>query len=607
MNSPSPRQPARTLLAAGLIVAAVAWVFAPAMHGMWLWDDQEYITQNRLLRSVAGLGRIWTGSAGVNYFPLTSTVQWVQWHLWKDNPFGYHLTNIALHALGALLAWRLFSRLGVRQAWLGGLLFAVHPLTAESVAWVSEIKNTLSLPLLLLAADCYVRFDQRPEPEQVRAFAANGTYVASLALFLAALLSKSTVAMFPLVLLLYVWWKRGRIAKSDVAAVAPFFALSLGLGLVTVEFEHSRSIGRHVLELGGFLPRAAGAGLAILFYAFKSLFPVGLSPIYPRWPVNPPRPWEFLPWPVLGLAFAWMWNKRKTGGRHALLGTGFFLASLAPVLGFVPMAYLRIAQVADHFAYISLIAVAGLAAAGTQAWNGRLGRSLQTFAIGILACVCVWFAILTHRYAAVFHDEKTLWTYTLARDPASWQARNNLGNKLLNDGRLEEAIAEFKEALRLNPSDAEAHDNLGCALSRQHRLDEAIDQYRQALEIDPGYPQALNNLGSALADSGRLDEAVGKYEAALALKPEFAEACNNLGTALAQAGRAEKAAGCFARAVALEPDYAEAHDNLGVCLVQLRRVPEAIAQFETAVRLRPDDADARSHLEAARRIAAGQR
>ena len=286
---------------AALIALAGCWVFSPALRGPWIWDDDLYITGNTLLRSAAGLGKIWCSPTGVNYFPITFTLQWLEWQAWGDNPVGYHCVNIGLHLLGSFLLWRLLFKLDIRHAWLGGLIFAVHPLAVESVAWISEQKNTTSLPLLLLATGAWIDYDR----ERSR-----GAYVTSVLLFLAAMLCKSTVAMFPFVLLLYAWWRRGRIGLSDLKASIPFFAVSLGLGLVTVWFERYRAMsGLEIVEAGGIFNRIAGAALAVVFYFSKSVVPFGLSLIYPPWTLGPLWLGQLLSWLLICAVSGWLWGE----------------------------------------------------------------------------------------------------------------------------------------------------------------------------------------------------------------------------------------------------------------------------------------------------------
>jgi protein O-mannosyl-transferase len=610
-------KPGSVWIRAALIVLAGCWVFSPALHGPWIWDDDLYITHNTLLRSAAGLGSIWSSPTGVNYFPITFTLQWLEWQAWGDNPVGYHCVNIGLHLLGSFLLWRLLFKLGIRHAWLGGLIFAVHPLAVESVAWISEQKNTMSLPFLLLAMIAWIDWDNVAQASSLRrrdserrlprhsprsadeggprttggyASASPAYYLLSFLLFLAAMLCKSTVAMFPFILLLHAWWRRGRISLSDLKASIPFFAISLGLGLVTVWFERYRAMsGLEIVEAGGIFTRIAGAGLAVVYYFSKSVVPFGLSLIYPPWTLGPLWLAQLLSWLLICAVLGWLWAKRST---HALFGLGWFGINLVPVLGIVPMSYSRISWVADHFAYLPLVGLIGLAVAGlgkAEALNflPRIRTLLVAGAIALLA-------IEGHRYAGVFANGETLWKYTVRHCPDSALAHNNLGlafanegQALAKEGRLSEAIAQYEEALRLKPDYPEVDINLGLALASAGRPAEAITRYEEALRLNPERPEVHNNLCIVLRQTGRIPEAIAEGEAALRLEPDYSEADNNLGVALIQGGHAAEAIGFLNRAVQLQPGYAEAHNNLGLALLLVGRLPEAIAREQEAIRLDP--------------------
>ena len=577
------------LLQASVIVLTGCWVFSPAIHGGWLWDDQAEILQNPDLRDSSGICKIWVDPAGYDYLPLKTTVQWAQWQLWRDrSTTGYHLTSVGLHLLGALLVWRLLRKLGLRLAWLGGLLFAVHPVVVESVAWIAELKNTLSLPPLLLAMCAWLDYDERRQwPDYLRA----------LLLFLAAMLCKSSVVMLPGILLLHAWWKRGRIAWRDVKASAAFFVVSLVLGLVTVWFQQQRSIGTGDLPVGGILSRMAGAGLAVSFYFSKCVLPVGLLPIYPRWVVDPPSPLQFLPWLVLGAVLGWLWSRRAARGRHALLGAGFFLVNLVPVLGLVKMSYQYISWVADHFVYLPLIGVIGLAVAGAGAAIERLKESRRPYAFGTIAVVCVLLAVQSHRYAGIFRDEKTLWTYTVQNNPGAVVARNNLAKVLVDAGRVQEGMVQYEAALRIDPRSPGAHANLGNVLIQSGKLAEGMAHEEEALRLKPDYAAAYSNLGNAFLQSGKLAEAVARYEEALKFDAGNPLTHANLGNALLQAGRTETAIAQFELALRGQPTTAaDIQASLGVALARMGRVGEAIEHGEAALRLKPDDARAQYNL-----------
>ena len=347
-----------------VILVLAAWlVFSPSFHGDWLWDDDQEITDNPVLRDAAGLSQIWWTTTSADYFPLKTTWQWIEWHLWGDRPFGYHLASFLLHLLSCFLIWRLFARLGIAWAWWGALLFAVHPLTAESVAWISEQKNTTSLPLLLLSMLFYLAYDAKKGA---------WAYAASLASFAAALLCKNSVIMLPCVLALYLWWRRGGrfSGGKDWLALVPFFLLSLVLGLVGIWFQHHNAIAGMAVDAGSIPARIARAGLAVFFYAFKVVWPFPLMPIYPDWPSASWKSWAVFPWIALAALFLFLWSRRQGRGRHALLGLNFFVLNLLPALGLIAMSFQRLSWVSDHFAYVALIGPAGLAVAGAKA---RLG------------------------------------------------------------------------------------------------------------------------------------------------------------------------------------------------------------------------------------------
>jgi tetratricopeptide (TPR) repeat protein len=635
MTSADPQRSREAWLrAAGAvaIAAAVAVTFWPALRGTWIWDDLSEVTANPALRDASGLRRIWLAPPGPDYLPLKSTVQWVEWRLWGMDATGWHAVNLALHAAGALLAWRLFAVLGSRAAFLGGVLFAVHPMAVESVAWVSEQKNTLALPLLLMSVLAYLRFDRRP--------AARAAYGSSLGLFAASMLCKVSGAMLPFCLLLHAWWRRGRVGRSDLARTAPFFAVSLVLGAIAVRFQFAVAIGQAHIAAGGPAARAALAGRALVFYLGKLFAPVGLMPLYPAWKPGGIAP--ILCWISAGAAAAWFWSRRdgSPAVRGAILGLGFIALNLVPILGFVPLSFMRMAWVSDHFAYVPLVGAAGLAAGGAGWIAGRIARPAAWAAGAGTAILAGALALECRAYCRVFQDSGTLWAFAARANPASAAARYNHANALVLEGRPAEALPEFEAALAIDPSLAEARSNYGDALQRLGRADEALAQYRLAIgedpglvlarvkaadidlakgladraiseyeaavRIRPGYVPALADLAYALARAGRLPEAEARYREALKLEPGGAEAWDELGTVLVLEGRPAEAVPDYEEALRLRPDSADTRNNLGLALGQLGRTDEAIRQFEAALKARPDFPLARANLELARKARIGE-
>jgi hypothetical protein len=514
----------KVALKALVIVAAGLWIYWPALHGEWLMDDNFYIAQNPLLRDPSGLWNIWLlPGTLIEYYPVAQSVQWFEWQFWGGDTFGYHLVSVLLHVISALLVWRLLDKFNLRLAWLGGLLFAIHPQQVESVAWISELKNTLSLPFFLLSMGAWIDYEEHRRP---------GSYLWAAGLFLVAMLCKISMAPFPLVILLYAWWRRGRIRWSDLTASAPFFLISLVLGLTTIfagsSYAQLHNMAAPQVPVGGFLSRLALAGLSMSFYLWKSIWPAQQLLIYPQWRVDPPSLLQFLPWPILCGAIYWSWKKRQSWGRHVLLGLGFFLINLAPFLGFKVVSYMEFTWVMDHFLYLPLVGLIGLAVAGMEQIDGWLGPSLRPYGMGAVAIVLGLLAFGSRGYASQFITEEAAWRHTAEGNPEAWMAHNNLGNALARSGRFAEAVEQYQDAIAILPGYADPHNNIGNVLQQEGRFSEAIEQYKQALQINPNYADAYNDLGNALCATGRISEAMEEYEQALRINPNYANARNAL-------------------------------------------------------------------------------
>jgi len=572
------------LLKITVITLTTLWIFWPTLHGDWLWDDDTVILKNALIHDPDGLRKIWLEPASlIDYFPLTVSAEWLQWQFWHEDTFGYHLTNILLHILNALLIWRLLSKLGLKLAWLGGLLFAVHPVMVESVAWMVELKNTLSLLPFLLAMCSWVDYENEGKRRD---------YFLALGLFLVAILAKTGVVMFPFVILLYAWWKRDRIAWHDAKASLPFFIVSLAMGLITIWFLHHHAIDSRGMETLGFFSRVALAGLSMAFYLSKALLPVGLMPIYPRWVINPPSWMQFLPWLLLVGTIYGFWMKRTGWGRHALLGLGFFVVMLFPFMGVVQGSYMGFTWVMDHLLYIPLIGLIGLAVAGLEKIRESLSVPLRFAGAGMVAIMIGLLAWGSHAYAEIYKNEEALWTYELRYNPEAWIAHNNLATALFIKGQYAEAVEQYEQVIQTRPNYFEIQLNLGMALFHANRFDEAIEHYQQALKINPDAAEAHFNLGVSWDQKKQASDAIHEFEETLRLDPNHIAARHNLGLILLQTNHVPEAIAHYEQVVKLIPNETIGHYDLGNALLRANRLPEAMEQFNAVSRLNPDDADA---------------
>jgi tetratricopeptide (TPR) repeat protein len=568
-----------------LLVVFTILAYQPAWNGKPIWDDNGHITRPEL-RSLDGLGRIWIEpGATQQYYPLAHSVFWVEHKLWGDSPLGYHLINILLHTVSALLLLKILRRLEVPGAPLAAVIFALHPVQVESVAWISELKNTLSGTLYLGSALAYLEFDR----ESKKTF-----YAAALGLFLLGLMAKTVIATLPAALLLVFWWKRGSLSwKRDVLPLVPFFIAGIGFGLFTAWVEQ-KFIGAEGSEFKlSFIERLLIAGRAFWFYLDKLLWPANLVFIYPRWNVSEWVLWQYLfPAAVLLLLTA-LWVCRWRG---TLVGLLFFAGTLFPALGFFNAYPFRFSYVADHFQYLASIGPITLAGAGLTTALSSSKKRIPFLELVVCGMLILTLGVLTWRQCATYADGETLYRTTIERNRDCWMAYGNLGVALLQKGQVDEAIAHYQKALEIKPDYAEAHSNLGTALLQNGQVDEAIAHCQKALEIKPDYADAHGNLGNALLQNGQVDGAIAHYQKALEIKPDKADAHSNLGNAFLQKGQVGEAIVHYQKALEIKPDYADAHLNLGNAFLQKGQVDEAITHYQMALRINSDFSEAHYNL-----------
>ena len=575
------------LAAAVVIILITLLAYLPALRGGFIWDDESHIVGSRALRTLHGLVRIWTEPGAVpQYYPLVHTTLWAEYHLWGLNPFGYHLVNVLLQALNAILLWRVLDRLRIRGAWLAAVIFAIHPVEVESVAWITELKNLLSTAFYLSALLAYGQFSpwDTEEMEQPRRW---GLYGLALGLFVCALLSKSVTCTLPVAILLLIWWKRGRLGSRDVWPLAPFLLVGAGLGLTTAWVE-KRFVGAEGTEwVYTFAGRLLIAGRALWFYAAKLVWPGNLMFIYPHWKIDSGQWWQWL-FPLGAAAVAAvLWAGRMRVGRAPLVTMLFFAGTLGPALGFVNVFPMRYSFVADHFQYLASMGMIAAVSAGVMTVVRH--RRMRIIAGAVIV---VSLLVLTWQRGLVYRDVETLWRDTLAKNPDCWMAHNNLGVLLAARGDLRAARGEYHEALRLKPDFYDPHNNLGNLLRKEGETEKAVAEYREALRIEPRYVLARYNMAIALNDLGRVEEAMAQYRLAVGMKPDYADAHYNLGIALGKQGRLTEACEEFAQAVRYQPESAKAQYNWGFALAKQTDFDEAIPHFRAALQLNPEFAAA---------------
>src|SRR2546426_1894754 len=558
-----------------LIVLVTSAAFLPALQNQFLrWDDHKNFLGNPHYR---GLGWIhlrwmWTTHLG-HYIPLTWMTLGLDYVLWGMNPLGYHLTNLLLHAANAVLFYFVaFRILGLglpdpgdrRQADLvlsagfAALVFAIHPLRVESVAWVTERRDVLSGLFYLFAILLYLRACERGERGR-------GWYWAAVGLFAGALLSKSMAVNLPIVLLILDvyplrrlggatgWWSEP--APRVYVEKIPFVLLAAAAAAIAVMAQLSVHAAASLARLS-VLGRLAVSAYGLSFYLWKMVVPLNLSPLYALPPTVNPWATPFLLSYVLVLAItaiALALRRRVPGRPAAWLA---YVVVLLPVLGIFQSGP-QIA--ADRYTYLAGLGWASLAGAGLLSTWRRWPPFVLT---GLAVVLLSGLGTLSWNQVEVWHDSEKLWSHALAIYPKTSMAQFGLGRVRADQGKPAEAIEHYRQALNIKPDYGAAHYNWGVVLGQQGKPAEAIEHYRLALQMRPNSAEAHNNWGLALADQGKLAEAIEHYQQALHLKPDFAEAHNNWGFALALQGKRAEAIEHYRHALRLNPDNALAQSNL---------------------------------------------
>ncbi len=590
-------------LRALVILVLTLLAYAYATQCGYIWDDDMYVYLNPTLVSAQGLWDIWfTPGATPQYYPLVFTGFWIENVLFGLDPFSFHLINIFIHAANAVLIWRLLERLKVPGAWIAGLIFAVHPVNVESVAWVTERKNVLSMLFYLLSAHALISWcapeDDKPLRERNHRF-----YGLAVLAFLGALLSKTTACTLPAAWLVVVWWKRGKLTLRDGLYALPMLVLGGAFGLWTAYLE-KKHVGAEGSEWAfNFLERIQIAGNVVCFYAGKLLYPSNLTFIYPRWEIDSTRMVMYIaPVAVVGIAVV-LWAYREKLGRGALAGWLFYVGTLFPALGFFNVYPFRYSFVADHFQYLATFGFIALMVAGASRLLEIIPGDALKFKKALAALFIAGLTVGTLAQTFAYASAQTLWVDTLAKNPSAWLASNNLGMIRRDQRDYPSAQELFEQTVRLNPRMLEGRMNLAEVLIEQGKLAESLPQIREAQKIEPRHPEPVMAEGRVLKLMGRSQEAqerllaaAGMYEAIVRSAPYSTLGLFGLGRAYNASGQGARAVEVLTTLVKLTPGDAHAWSELGMAYLQAGELRPAVANYLNALNLMPENVEVINRL-----------
>jgi tetratricopeptide (TPR) repeat protein len=578
-----------------LLVLAVIVAYQPLWWAGYIWDDVTVITGNPVIVGPLGLKEIWTTRAA-DICPLTLTTFWVEYRLWGLDPRPYHLVNIFQHAASAVLLWIVLRRLRIPGAWLGATLWALHPVQAESVAWITEMKNTQSCIFYLLTILFFVKTVTSSNRDK-------WNYQLTLIFAAMAMASKSSTVVLPMVLCLCAWWMEGRWHWRNLARISPIFFMSILAGSVSMWTQQAK-IGMFgdLMAVRSWPERLATVGDGVWFYLGKLIWPHPLVTFYPRWEVVDTRVLSYLPTLAVILVLFTLWAYRNSWARPWFFAFAYFLVALFPILGFFENTIFRYAQVFDHLQYLA--SMGPLALAGVALWRLRdfVTAEKSWLTLTLAAGTILLLGITTWRQSWIYLNEETLWNHNLAWYPKSDAAGYNLGVVLAEEKRNEEAIIRFRTALENSPNNVFIRNRLGKSLAETGRVDEGIEQLIVALKSNPHISTIHNNLGKAYLQKGQVDNALVEFKKSIAIDADNAEGHYSLGVGLAKKGEVDEAIAEFRWALDINPNDTMAHNNLGVELLNKGQLDEAMAEFEETLQLNPEDRSAKDNLVKAQAI-----
>ena len=600
--------------------------YTPALKNDFInWDDPTYVYENSNIQCLNSQSLYWmlTSLYEANWHPLTWLSHAIDYALWGLNPLGHHLTNIIIHGLNTLLIFLLvlqlmmkgkeahrmpllskvpssISRQALIVAGVASLLFGLHPLHVESVAWVSERKDLLCAFFFLLSILSYLSYTSSVVKRHRWTW-----FTTCLLSFILALMSKPMAVTLPLILLLLDIYPLNRLVSSSSKNISvllekiPFISFSIASSITTIIAQHSGG-ALATLERLPLADRLLNALRSLVFYLEKMSVPSKLVPFYP---FPPHIHWLDLEYVISGIlvltitcSCLWM-AKRK---RYLFFTIWlYYVVTLLPVLGIIQVGTQAAADRYTYLPSLSIFLVVGIGVLWIFQRVALTGYKvlLRWFLLALICIIMFLLGQLTIKQIRVWRNSEILWSSVINTFPGRVPvAHNNLGLFYYGKGRFNEAIKEYRKALIINPNHPLAHYNLGISYGKAGRLDEAITEYKRALTINPHLAKAYINLGLVYVKEGRLDEAITNYKKAIVINPNYAMAHCNLGAAYGSKNMFDEAISECKKALAINPNYAEAHYNLGAAYANKGLMDKAIIECKKAIAINPNYSKAHYNL-----------
>lgn len=571
------------ILGAIFIAVFTFIAYSQVFDAGYIWDDHAHVSQNPTLKDFHGLKQIWLQARQpVQYYPLTFTAFWVQYQLWGNNSQGYHLFNIFLHVVNATMVWTILQRLGVRGAFYIAVIFAVHPVHVESVAWITELKNILSTMFYLLAVKAFL-YSCSPENASQKSDSSNIlNYCLSLVFFVFSLLSKTVTCTLPVILLLLVWWKKNGIDRRDLKRILPFFILAVAPTVHTAWLEANKYGAIGTDWDFTYVERILIASRALYFYVVKLLVPLNLTFSYPRFNIDPSE-WAQYLYVLVDLAVVYyLWMMRKKIGKGPLVGVLFFVITIAPALGFINFFTMLYSFVADHYQYTASIGLITLFVAGIINLISKRTDSIVVIN-SIFIVLFIIYGTLTWHQCRIYKNPLTLYEDIIEKNPNSWFAYNNRAVYFEQNGDLEQALEYYTKSINLKPY-AYLYLNRGNIYLKDHKYQLAIADYNKAIELSPSMANIYNNRGNVYLNIKEYELALKDFNRALFLEPNFTQPLMNIGIIYGYKKEHQNALRYFEKAIANSENYSliyyyrsQVYKDIGEIKLALQDMKKAVS------------------------------
>lgn len=555
-----------------LLLLAIGISFSPALWSGFIWDDYTYIIRSDLIHATDAFRRIWFSHQAVDFWPFSNSLFVLEWRLWGESPLGYHIVNLFIHVINACLILLIVRRVWPAYGLAISLLFAVHPLAVDSVAWIIQTKSTVATMFALVTCLAFIYFTSSRNV---------WWWLLSLLSFTASLLTKTSFVALPIVFLILSMTSGRRLNLRKSLELIPFFMVAAIIGFIAINWYPN--LNEHFLGQRGIAESIADASYLIVFYLSKIIFPYPLSFTYGTWGDLPPVWIRFLSLALLICALVFLRRQIKT-----LLS---FIVLMFPVLGFFEIYYMRYSYAADHWQYPAYVLIISVVAREVKS------RTNYDVAKILSVLVCLIFMFMTFNRCLAYRSEETIWRDVLDKVPNSALAHNNLGNLLDAEGKSDEALQHYLAVLNRDSNDVEANVNIGAYYIGKSRPQESIPYFQRAIQFNPDSIEAYYNLAVAYARMNRFTEAIPAYRMAIKLKPNFNSAKFGLAISLAESGRTLEAKAEYESILRSDPNEGRAHFNLGTLLESMGEKDAAQLHLNEALRLLPNDPTVRAKVK----------